>query len=78
MAQNTRWKLEVIFGGADNGVESTTRSIKSKKTALVASFGESAVLFVNLKCLLKSLYSDMKFLVLVLGTVHTKFDRQAR
>ena len=50
MAQNTRWKLEVIFSGADNGVESKTRSIKSKKTALVASFGESAVLhvFVNL------------------------------
>ena len=48
MAQNTRWKLEVIFGGTDNGVESKTRSIKSKKTTLVASFGESAVLFLNL------------------------------
>lgn len=48
MAQNTRWKLEVIFGGTDNGVESKTRSIKSKKTTLVASFGENAVLFWNL------------------------------
>ena len=48
MAQNTRWKLEVIFGGTSNGLESKTRSIKSKKTTLVASFGESAVPFVNL------------------------------
>ena len=49
MAQNTRWKLEVIFGGTNNGLmESKTRSIKSKKTTLVASFGESALPFMNL------------------------------
>jgi len=48
VAQNTRWKLEVIFGGTDNGLESKTRSIKSKKTSLVASFGKSAVPIVNL------------------------------
>lgn len=47
MAQNTRWKLEVIFGGTDNGMESKARSSKSQKTTIVASFGESAVPFMN-------------------------------
>jgi len=75
VAQNTRWKLEVIFGGTDNGLESKTRSVRPKKTTLVASFGESAVPFVNLIIFGEESHSDLKCLVLVLSTVHTMFDR---
>lgn len=45
VAQNTWWKLEAIFGGTDNGVDSKTRSIKSKKTTPVASFGEGGLIY---------------------------------